>query len=156
MATASGHSWPSIWRRVLYPHSPFGHVARLSATHKRTVRQSAPTTDPLSRGFRNPGRVPAHLDVAVSYNNVALIYETQGKYENSLEMHTKSLILGGDSHLLVAKTRENMANIYARTGKFNQALEFYKSVLETKICVCGQDSPLVVTSKTRLFSTKRP
>jgi hypothetical protein len=37
-------------------------------------------------------------------------------------MHTKSLILGGDSHLLVAKTRENMANIYARTGKFNQAL----------------------------------
>ena len=124
MATACGHSWPSIWRRVLYPHSPFGLVARLSATPKRaqTVRRSAPTTDPLSRGFGNPGRVPAHLDVAVSYNNVALIYETQGRYEKALEMHTKSLILGGDSHLLVAKTRENMANIYARTGKFNQAL----------------------------------
>jgi hypothetical protein len=25
----------SIWRRELYPHSPFGLVARLSATHKR-------------------------------------------------------------------------------------------------------------------------
>ena len=33
--TASGRSGPGIWRRVLYPHSPFGLVARLSATHKR-------------------------------------------------------------------------------------------------------------------------
>ena len=28
--TASGRSGPSIWRRVLYPRSPFGLVARLS------------------------------------------------------------------------------------------------------------------------------
>jgi molybdopterin converting factor small subunit len=27
--TASARSGSSIWRRVLYPHSPFGHVARI-------------------------------------------------------------------------------------------------------------------------------
>jgi len=72
VATASGHSWPSIWRRVLYPHSPFGLVARLSATHKRaqTVRRSAPTTDPLSRGFGNPGRVKANSTKRLKSTNL--------------------------------------------------------------------------------------
>jgi hypothetical protein len=41
--------------------------------------------------------------VAASYNNVAIIYRAQGKYEEALKMHKKSLdiktrILGGDSH----------------------------------------------------------
>jgi hypothetical protein len=42
------------------------------------------------------------LDVATSYNNVAIIYRKQGKHEEALEMYTKSLdimirIHGGDS-----------------------------------------------------------
>ena len=44
--TASGHSWSSMWRRVLYPHSPFGLVARLSATHKRAQTVSDPPQSP--------------------------------------------------------------------------------------------------------------
>ena len=44
-----------------------------------------------------------HLNVATSLMNVAIIYEAQGKYEEALKMHKKSLdiktrILGGDSH----------------------------------------------------------
>ena len=35
---------PSIWR--LYPHSPFGLVARLSATHKRAQTVSGPPQSP--------------------------------------------------------------------------------------------------------------
>ena len=31
-----------------------------------------------------------HLDVSASYN-VAMVYEAQGKYEEALEMHAKSL-----------------------------------------------------------------
>jgi tetratricopeptide (TPR) repeat protein len=51
------------------------------------------------------------LDVATSLMNIANTYQAQGKYEEALEMDTKSLniktrILGGD-HLLVAQTREN-------------------------------------------------
>ena len=41
--------------------------------------------------------------MAESYNNVAVIYQAQGKYEESLEMHAKALdirtrILGGDDN----------------------------------------------------------
>ena len=42
------------------------------------------------------------LDVAASYNNIAIIYKNQGKYEEALEFYTKSLdiktrIYGGDN-----------------------------------------------------------
>jgi len=49
--TASGRSGPSIWRRVLYPRSPFGLVARFSATHKRNYRTA------ISR-VRDPKPIP--------------------------------------------------------------------------------------------------
>ncbi len=39
----------------------------------------------------------------------------------------------------VAKTRENMAIIYQNQGHYDHALEIYKSVLETKIRVCGHE-----------------
>ena len=41
--------------------------------------------------------------MAASYNNIANIYHDQGKYEEALEMYTKSLdiqtrVHGGDNH----------------------------------------------------------
>ena len=52
----------------------------------------------------------------------------------------------GSDHLDVAMTRENMATIYWKQGHYDQALEIYKSVLETKIRVCGHEHPDVATS----------
>jgi hypothetical protein len=49
--------------------------------------------------------------------------------------------------LLVAQTQEGMANMYADQGKHDQALDIYKSVLETRILLCGQDFPGVAMSK---------
>jgi tetratricopeptide (TPR) repeat protein len=65
--------------------------------------------------------------VAASYNNIGKSTTEQGKYEEALEMYTKSLdiktrIYGGDNHLDVAKTRENMAIIYDQQGHYDQAL----------------------------------
>jgi pentatricopeptide repeat protein len=34
-----------------------------------------------------------HLDVAASYNNIAIIYRKQGKYEEALEYYQKSVLL---------------------------------------------------------------
>ena len=83
--------------------------------------------------------------VADCFIHVAVIYQDQGKYKETLEMHTKALknkthIYGGDSHLDVAQTRENMAYIHYKQGHYDQALEIYKSVLEAMIRVCGEDS----------------
>jgi len=40
----------------------------------------------------------------------------------------------------------HMAIIYQNQGHYDQALEIYKSVLETKIRVCGHEHPDVDTS----------
>ena len=53
----------------------------------------------------------------------------------------------GDEHLDVALTRENMAIIYKNQGQYEKALEIYKSVLETKIRVCGHEHRDVANSK---------
>jgi hypothetical protein len=42
------------WRRVLYPHSPFGLVARVSATHKRDQTVAGPPQSP-TRSFEGSG-----------------------------------------------------------------------------------------------------
>ena len=50
------------WRRVLYPHSPFGPVARVQQ-HTRGTKPLpvAPITDPLFRGFGIPNQFPVPL-----------------------------------------------------------------------------------------------
>ena len=93
-----------------------------------------------------------HLDVATSYNNVANIYQAQGKYEEELEMHAESLdigsrILGGDNHLDKAGSHVNTVNVLDDMGSLKSRLFTCKRVLR---CIRVQ-----VTLTTRLFSTKR-
>jgi tetratricopeptide (TPR) repeat protein len=76
----------------------------------------------------------SHLDVATSYNNVAIIYEAQGKYEEALEMHAKSLdirtrILGGDNHLDVATSLGNLGQVWMTWGSLKRRLFTCKRVL---------------------------
>ena len=56
--TPPGRSGPSIWRRVLYPHSPFGLV---SATHKRAQTVSGPPQSPTRSLKVSSNRSPDHL-----------------------------------------------------------------------------------------------
>jgi|LauGreDrversion2_3_1035106.scaffolds.fasta_scaffold213844_2 hypothetical protein len=61
-------------------------------------------------------------------------------------MSTGVLSLYGHEHCLWHYTGENMDTVLvAETGE-NMA-NIYSSVLEIKILVCGQDSPLVADSK---------
>ena len=59
-----------------------------------------------------------HLDVAKSYN-IGNVYDSQGKYEEALDMLTKSLdiktrIYGGDNHPSVANTKYNLALLHKK------------------------------------------
>ena len=68
-----------------------------------------------------------HLDVAKSYNNIGNVYDSQGKYEEALEMLSKSLdimtrIHGGDNHPDVALSFINIGAVYAGKGDLENAL----------------------------------
>jgi len=86
------------------------------------------------------------LDVATSYNNVAIVYEAQGKYEEALEMHAKSLdirtrILGGDNHLRVADSYQNLAGLYQSQGNQVQTTEMATKAYHIYLKVLGPDHP---------------
>ena len=58
-------------------------------------------------------------DVAISYNNIGAVYRKQGKYEEALEVYTKSLdmmtrIYGGDNHPSVADSKYNLALLHKK------------------------------------------
>jgi tetratricopeptide (TPR) repeat protein len=84
--------------------------------------------------------------VANSFN-VAIIYEPQGKYEEALEMLTKSLDIKtriyGDSHLDVAKSLIGIGSVLAQMGKHEEALAQLQKGLEVFVATCGQEHPLV-------------
>ena len=60
-----------------------------------------------------------HPDVAKSYVNMATVYKSQGKYDEALEYHQKSLSIRltthGDMHPAVAASYGNMAIVYELT-----------------------------------------
>ena len=61
------------------------------------------------------------LDVAVTYNNMAIVYQKQGKHALALEFYEKSLAIFkqcvGENHLSVGTTYNNMAMVYKEQGK---------------------------------------
>jgi tetratricopeptide (TPR) repeat protein len=121
----------------------------LAPPERELPRASPPPTHPL------PTPSPGATKLWPSYNNVALIYKAQGKYEEALETHTKSLdiktrILGGDSHLDVAKSYNCICNVCHSQGQYEQALQYYQKSLDTKIRICGQDFPSVASSYTNV------
>ena len=93
--------------------------------------------------------------MATSYNNVAIVYEAQGKYEEALEMHAKSLdirtrILGGDNHLDVASSYSSIAVVNGRQGKYEEAFHLLEKSLDIRIKLVGFNHPNVVNSYVNL------
>ena len=72
---------------------------------------------------------PEDLDVAKTHNNMGVVYEAQGKYEEALEAYSKSLhikikVVGQDSPH-VADTKYNIAGIHKERGEKVAAKKFY-------------------------------
>ena len=84
--------------------------------------------------------------MAKSYNNIGLVYDSQGKYEEALEMYTKSVdinsrIYGGDNHLDVAASYNNIGGVYYSQGKYEEALEYYQKDLDITVRLVGRRPP---------------
>jgi tetratricopeptide (TPR) repeat protein len=89
-----------------------------------------------------------HLDVAASFKNLDLVYDTPGQYEQALEYHQKSLDIKigvADDHPEVANnSRMGIGNVLGKMGKHEQALVQSQKGLEVFL---GYEHPDVAGSK---------
>ena len=89
-------------------------------------------------------------EVATSYNNIGLIYYSQGNYAQTLEYCNKALEIYlsvfGDSHPDVATSYNNIGGVYDSQGNYSKALEYYNKALEIYLSAFGDRHPNVATS----------
>ena len=92
----------------------------------------------------------SHPDVATSYNNIGLVYKSQGNYAQALEYYNKALEIRlsmlGDSHPDVANSYHNIGYVYNKLGKYTRALENFNKALEIYLSAFGENHPNVFTS----------
>ena len=91
-----------------------------------------------------------HSDTATSYNNIGLVFDSQGAYSQALEYYNKALeiykkVLGED-HPYTATSYNNIGAVYKAQGAYSQALEYYNKALEIREKVLGKDHPDTATS----------
>jgi CHAT domain-containing protein len=88
--------------------------------------------------------------VALSLNNIALLYNNQGKYaeaeplyKHALEIQENSL---GPEHPAVALSLNNIAGLYRAQGRYAEADPLYKRALEIMEKSLGPEHPSVATN----------
>ena len=86
----------------------------------------------------------------MSYNNIALVYRSQGEYAKALEGHQKALGIWraayGERHPDVASSYNNIAVVYDSQGEYAKALEGHQKALEIRRAVYGERHPDVAES----------
>ena len=87
--------------------------------------------------------------VATSYNNIGLVYKSQGNYPKALEMYQKALDIWldvlGANHPDVARSYNNMGCVYHSQGNYPKALEMYQKALGIWLEVYGENHSEVAT-----------
>ena len=97
-----------------------------------------------------------HIDVAVSLNNLASLYESLGEYEKALPLYQEALAIFqkrlGEENTAVAISLNNLAHLYQLMGRYEQALSFYQKTLEMRRKILGNEHPDVAISLNNLAS----
>src|SRR5262249_24616018 len=88
---------------------------------------------------------PEHPAVAVSLNNLALLYQDQGRYAEAERLAKRALALGekalGPEHPDVAVGLNNLAVLYKDQGRYAEAEPLYKRALAIDEKVLGPEHP---------------
>ena len=86
-----------------------------------------------------------HIDTAISYNNLAGVYNKRGDYVKAKETYKKGLQIWqnvfGENHPNTAISYNNLANIYEKQGEYEKAEGLYKRSLQIREQVLGEDHP---------------
>lgn len=82
---------------------------------------------------------------ALTLNNLAAIYHTEGKYQMAEVNYKKSLAMKeqllGEDHPEVAVNLHNLATMECARGRYKEAEPFYKRALEIREKTLGKDHP---------------
>jgi tetratricopeptide (TPR) repeat protein len=91
-----------------------------------------------------------HPKVALSYNNIGIIYYRQGAYDKALEFHQKSLAVRQDmfegEHPAIAQCYNNIGLNYWKKGEYEKALEYFQKTLGIEQKIYGERHPKVARS----------
>ncbi len=94
--------------------------------------------------------------VATSLNNLAGLYEEQGRFNEAEPLYERSLSFFkqelGDNHPDVATSLDNLASIYQSQGRYAKAEPLYQQSLEIRKQQLGDNHPDVATSLNNLAS----
>ncbi|MCJ1443150.1 MAG: hypothetical protein MMC23_003648 [Stictis urceolatum] len=98
---------------------------------------------------------PQHLGTLISMNNLALVLNRQGKYEEAEAMHRQTLDLKevlGPQHLGTLTSMNNLASVLNSQGKYEEAEAMHRQTLDLKKEVLGLRHPDTLTSMNNLAS----
>jgi tetratricopeptide (TPR) repeat protein len=101
----------------------------------------------------------AHPDVAASLNNLAGLYDSQGRYEEAEPLYLDALAMKkrllGEAHPAVATSLNNLAGLYRSQGRYGEAEPLYLKAIEVTQRTLGDDHPDLATWRNNLALLKQ-
>lgn len=101
-------------------------------------------------------------DVATSLNNLALLYQSQGRYEEAEVFFIQALGINrkhlGEEHPQVATSLNNLALLYQSQGRYKEAELFYRQALYITRKQLGAEHPQIaiqLNNLAALYESKR-
>ncbi|EKU96967.1 TPR repeat-containing protein [Leptolyngbya sp. PCC 7375] len=95
-----------------------------------------------------------HPNVAFSLNNLALLYEHQGRYSEAEPLFQEALAMSkrllGDEHPDVIPSLNNLATLYKLQGRYTKAEPLYQKILAMSRRLLGDEHPDVIRSLNNL------
>ncbi|KAF7507687.1 hypothetical protein GJ744_010240 [Endocarpon pusillum] len=92
----------------------------------------------------------SHPLTLTSVNNLALVLQYQGKYEQAEQLHRRALAGNekelGESHPLTLTSMDNLAVVLQYQGKYEQAEQLYRLALAAREKELGESHPDTLTS----------
>jgi len=91
-----------------------------------------------------------HPDVALTLNNLAVLYRTQGCYADAAPLYKRGLTIResalGTNHPEVATSLHNLADLYGSQGRYTEAEPLNKRSLVIRETVLGANHPHIAVS----------
>ncbi|RYP03604.1 hypothetical protein DL764_005034 [Monosporascus ibericus] len=131
---------------ALADHLPFswkGSILFTTRNHKATALQ-----------LRQAVLGKKYPDTLTSMDDLPLVLNSQGKYDEAEQMYRQALALSkavlGKKHSVILTSMDNLANVLDNQGKYDEAEQMYRQVLQLRQAVLGRKHPDTLTSMNNL------